>query len=222
MLSTRMWSIKPAPVTLPWYLSGGIAAQSCLAAWQPIGAASKTESYINLANPGTYDASVGTSPAWDSAIGWTFDGNVPQYLVTGLGVNNILAALVRYSNRGSLNGCAFGGRVAAYNQQGFGILPRSQADGLAQFDFGKRLTAVCVPASGVIGISGTFCFVNGAKQLGTVAGSTVQTDGAYIGVYNQGGSVGSQWSGSIAAIDVFSDVLTDSQVSALTIAMQGL
>jgi len=50
----------------PWWLSGGIAAANCVAAYQPKGAASLEASYVNLANPGTYNL--------------TFNGNLEQTL----------------------------------------------------------------------------------------------------------------------------------------------
>ena len=53
------------------------------------GAASLAASYINLANPGTYDAAPGTAPSFDTATGWTFAAASSQYLTTGIvfGVN---------------------------------------------------------------------------------------------------------------------------------------
>lgn len=72
-----------------WYLSGGIAAANCLAAYTPKGAASLAASYDNNAAPGngladgTYDAAPGTAPSFASATGWTFLTASSQYLTTG-------------------------------------------------------------------------------------------------------------------------------------------
>ncbi len=64
-----------APAT-PWYLSGGVDASACAAAWLAKGAASLAASYDNLAAPangaadGTGDLA-GATPTWDASIGWT-------------------------------------------------------------------------------------------------------------------------------------------------------
>lgn len=63
-----------------WWVVPG---KTCVAAYQPIGAASLAASYVNLANPGTYDAAPGVAPTWASATGWTFNGST-QYLTTGI------------------------------------------------------------------------------------------------------------------------------------------
>lgn len=59
-----------------------VAGQTCAAAYQPIGAASLAASYVNLANPGTYNAAPGVAPTL-AAGGWSFDG-LTQYLTTGI------------------------------------------------------------------------------------------------------------------------------------------
>ncbi len=59
-----------------WWDNNG-AISGCVAAYQPIGAASLAASYSNLANPGTYDCTVfagHTAPTFATETGWTFDG----------------------------------------------------------------------------------------------------------------------------------------------------
>ena len=57
-----------------WWLAGGIDPDDCVAAYQPKGAASYAASKVNLANPGTYDLTNGNDPSWSASTGWTFDG----------------------------------------------------------------------------------------------------------------------------------------------------
>ena len=57
-----------------WWLAGGIDPDDCIAAYQPKGAASYAASKVNLANPGTYDLTNGNDPSWSASTGWTFDG----------------------------------------------------------------------------------------------------------------------------------------------------
>ena len=73
------------PAAGGWWLSGGIAAANCIAAYQPKGAADYATSKVNLANPGTYDAADGAAyPTWDSTNGWKFLASSSQYLDTGI------------------------------------------------------------------------------------------------------------------------------------------
>lgn len=71
---------RRAAAAVPWYLAGGVSAANCIAAYQPKGASSLEASYVNLANPGTYNLS-GATPAFDSALGYTdyktFTNDIP-------------------------------------------------------------------------------------------------------------------------------------------------
>lgn len=71
-----------ASAATSWWLSGGIPAANCIAAYQPKGAASYAASKINLANPGTYNATEGVAPAWAALTGWA--GNGLAWLNTGI------------------------------------------------------------------------------------------------------------------------------------------
>ena len=65
----------------PWWLSGGIAAANCVAAYQPKGALNFESSKINLADPGVYDLINGVAyPSWETGSGWTFAKASVQYL----------------------------------------------------------------------------------------------------------------------------------------------
>ena len=63
-----------AAVASSWWLAGGIAAADCIVAYQPKGAASYAASKVNLANPGTYNATDINAPDWATATGWYFSG----------------------------------------------------------------------------------------------------------------------------------------------------
>jgi hypothetical protein len=79
----RINTRRVAVVSADWWLSGGISAANCIAAYQPKGAVSYAASKVNLANPGTYNATEGTAPAFDTAVGWTFNGTT-MFLETGI------------------------------------------------------------------------------------------------------------------------------------------
>jgi hypothetical protein len=91
-------ALASAAAASSWWLSGGISAVNCIAAYQPKGAADLAASYINLANPGTYNAAPGVAPTWDATDGWTSDGT--QYLTTGITLTTAgtWSAICRFSD----------------------------------------------------------------------------------------------------------------------------
>jgi len=93
---------QAAEVASSWWLSGGIDAANCVAAYQPKGAASYAASKVNLANPGMYDATEGTAPDWDSTNGWKGNGT-SQYLYVGVTPLSSWTIAIRFSNRGNRN-----------------------------------------------------------------------------------------------------------------------
>lgn len=93
---------QAAEVASSWWLSGGIDAANCVAAYQPKGAASYAASKVNLANPGMYDATEGTAPDWDSTNGWKGNGT-SQYLYVRVTPLSSWTIAIRFSNRGNRN-----------------------------------------------------------------------------------------------------------------------
>ena len=86
-----------------WDLNGTIT--SCVAAYQPKGAASYAASKVNLVNPGTDNLSDGTAyPSWSSGGAWDFIGDTARWLVTPntLGLMSIAISYVwTYEGAGS-------------------------------------------------------------------------------------------------------------------------
>ena len=76
-----------------------MAGETCIAAYQPKGAADLAASYVNLITPGTYNAAPGTAPTFDAATGWTFNGST-QYLTTGVVPASGYSMLVRVADMG--------------------------------------------------------------------------------------------------------------------------
>lgn len=175
-----------------WWLAGGAPAP--VAVYQPMGAASQDASYVNLANPGTYDAAPGTAPSWDAAAGWTFNGTT-QYLETGTMSpwdTTFNAALIfRFANAstadtrfigGSANlCCGRNGNLRAYFSNGWNM------PGAAS-------------ASGVMAMADKQCYFDGLPD-GTVTG--VAANGSpVIGCYAGGGY---NWLGSVLAAAFWAD-----------------
>jgi len=98
------------------WLAGGIPRTACVAAYEPICAVSLADSYINRANPGTYNATPGTAPTWAESTGWTFNGS-SQYLTTGIVLSSqVSSALCRFSGyNAAANSYLFGRTDAGFN-----------------------------------------------------------------------------------------------------------
>lgn len=97
-----------------WNLDGTIS--TCVAAWQAIGAASYSESLVNLFNPGTSNLTTasGKDPSWNASTGWTGNGT-DQYLNTSVNASNGHSFIVRASNlNGTYKGYLFGNYSSGY------------------------------------------------------------------------------------------------------------
>jgi hypothetical protein len=203
---------------VPWWLSGGIPAANCLAAYQPKGAANLAASYVNLANPGTYNAAPGVAPTWSAATGWTFDGS-SQYLITGdiIGANTYTTVCL-FSNAASgvftMYGTAQGG--IGNNR----IMP-NRSNSVFYGDTAKGPGM----ASGVVGIAGTSGYRNGVIDAAGAAvgnGSIAMVLGAQSQVSGGVPSITAYWPGKIQAYAVYDIVLTAPQMLAIATAMAAL
>jgi hypothetical protein len=189
---------QPLGGAVPRWLTGGIPASNCMAAYEPKGAASLAASYLNLNSPGTNDAAPGVAPAFDPAIGWTFDG-ATQFLTTGLTPASTWTILVQYSgvtNAGRLFGVECAGfvrwfimpnsasKVFYYNNSNIGIAP--------------ALTA------GNVGMAGTQPYRNGVAEGAPLTGGAFDRP-LYIGASNSfiAGGAYSFLAGSIAALYIY-------------------
>lgn len=180
----------------PWYLSGGISAADCIAAYQAIGMASYAASKGNLNNPGTNDlpgAPAGTvTPTWDAVNGWTFDG-ATQALEVPFAPTQDMTFIIRYSGVPAVTtanvivGAADAGGGGVYAIQPFttfGIF--GEAVGYMEsnnvYDAAPGLTA------GVLGVAGRYGFRNGVVDTAQMGITSTTTFHFYIGARNQGGT----------------------------------
>jgi hypothetical protein len=191
----------------PWWLSGGIAAANCIAAYQPKGAADLAASYINLANPGTYNAAPGVAPTWDAVNGWIFPGN--KYLKTGVipvVTSQSWSAIVRASGiTGTTNNYIFGCYVTAPTPDAlFYIVSRPTSfTQFANGGVGKLFLSRNDPA-GIFAMAGKNCYFDGLL-LGSDTGGNGGTPALeiYIGCVNLNGSPSSYLTGNIQALAIY-------------------
>ena len=202
-----------------WDDSGAISG--CVAAYAPVGSASLAASYVNLQNPGTYNASPGTAPSFDTATGWTFNGT-SQWLTTGYtqsAASSTISILVRFSGGSSSGNRALLGITDNPPGQNLGIWQR--LSGATYFVNGGGPSQPAAVTSGVLGIATTQGFLNGATYGGAFSAATKTWFPLSIGAYYSG-SVSQFFSGQIQAIAIYNTTLTAGQVATLTTLMNAL
>lgn len=209
-----------------WYLAGGVSAANCVAAYQPIGAASLAASYVNLASPGTFDAAPGTAPTFDTATGWTFNGS-SQYLVTGIAPAAGYSMIVRFSGASTSGTRTVAGtvRISApisrfYIRSVDAGIGRSYGYGTAStaLDSGNRPAL----ASGVLANVGGYGYANGTADIDS-GGTWITTAlGITIGAEQRDASITNYYSGNVLAVAIYNATLTAPQVAAISSAMSAL
>lgn len=205
-----------------------VAGKTCVAAYQPKGAASLAASYGNLANPGTYTLGPGDAPTFDTALGWTFDG-IADWLTqaTGYVLNNdartcvglirLLAAPATYANVGLP---AWGGQGTNERWELLITNSRRLYLWLVGGDISTTLTLTLNQWHGIaIRHSGTRCdiFLDAAS---TGANRTLNTKAGAVRIARDA----SNRYGNLdeAACAVYSDSLTNDEIAALFVAMAAL
>ena len=201
-----------------WWI---VAGKTCVAAYQPKGAASLAASYTNLQNPGTYNAAPGVAPTWAAGTGWTFNGST-QYLDTGVipAADQSWSLLVRYSGAVQSDFARFG--CLNSGSARFFLYPYTTSSSGTGYGHGGYLLVPVSDTSGVIGFAGNQPYRNGATHGGTI-GTGAGTPIAFsIGAVNNTSVIGDYWNGTIEAIAIYDTTLTAPQVAAVSTAMAAL
>lgn len=198
-----------------WWLAGGISAANCLAAYLSKGAASLAASYVNLNNPGTYDAAPGVAPTL-GADGWGFNG-IDKYLTTGIMPTNAKSMVIRFSEftayrylAGSFDGTRY-----------FGIIPWNPYYLFINGDDQSCKTGT-VAAAGVVGFAGAVAYQNGLALAAPLIVGAPSTNAITIGARNNGATRSNFYAGNILAAAFYSSILTAPQFAAVSAAMAAL
>jgi hypothetical protein len=210
--------------------SAGVPAaewyDGAIAAYQPKGAASLAASYVNLANPGTYNAAPGVAPSFDAATGWGF--TTTQFLITGVRMFQPYSVIMRYS----------GAIAPLSNQIPFGIVAVSPSTIIYQLIISSvttltfangsanNITDVLSSAAGVAAISANKAYFNGADTLLDLGGAWAfdpnPSGGCYIGARNLNGSKNNGFTGNIQSFGIWPYTLTAQEVADKTALIQAL
>ena len=195
-----------------WDLDGTIT--SCVAAYQPKGAASYAASLVDLTGNGYTATEAAGSPGWDASYGW--GGDYTNYLVTGINpesVNDTWTGIVRYTELPNASGQYLFGKQSYINSASryWGILRhwnnRRWALGTTSYTNNTNL------AAGTCALAGALAYRDGT-HLGTI-----EDYGEYF-IDTEVPML--RCSAKIQAIAFYNAVLTSDQVSALTTAMNAL
>lgn len=195
-----------------WWEAGG--ATGIVAAYQPKGAASLAASYVNLANPGVYNAAPGTAPTWD-ASGWSFNGS-DQWLDTGYAPQAGHTGIIRFANAvRQYTGMYADGIV------NFAMAPlRGDGDNKRIYYYGGYNTKTPGYTNCVLAIAGMSFYLNGSPDGGT--GSSFGANTTTFGLGRRNGSAIVYYQGDICAASFYNTTLSAAQVAAVTAAMAAL
>lgn len=206
-------------VAVPWWLSGGIAAANCIAAYQPKGAADLAASYVNLANPGTYNAAPGTAPTFDTTTGWTFNGST-QYLIAPITPAAGWSFLIQFANADITNGNWHGSVSSGGGIKYFELCPGYANE--VYYAMGGLLNKSPSLATGNLGWRGQTAIRNGIDDGSIPAGNGVCVLNPYIGNRNNDGSADRPLSGKVSAVVYYAVTITSDQAIAVSAAMADL
>ena len=198
-----------------WWLAGGIPAANCFAAYQPESAVSYAASKVNLANPGTYNATEGAAPDWDAVNGWKFNGS-SYYLTTGLSSGSGYSMIIKFTNA-SVNGGMLAGMQ--YGGSGDRFYLRPVEGGSHRYGYGNSSTTAAGAANnGVMALTPTKGFLNGLQDA-TLTGTLTNNQTIFIGCYSgSSGNPAYYTDADIQAIAIY-DIDISAYISALTTAM---
>lgn len=204
---------------IPWYLAGEVSAANCVAAYQPIGATSLAESYVNLINPGTNNAAPGTAPTFNTATGWTFNGS-SQYLTTGITpVIQTWSVLIQFTNVTGNNASLFG----AYLTSGFGasfqISPRASGGTRVDYTYGSTAAKAPIATAGNVCITGNLAYRNGVDEGISIPSGAGTLLPIFIGAVNSTVGALNHQACNIQAFAIYNTILTPSQVVAIAARM---
>lgn len=203
---------RSAGAAAQWWMAAGVTP---VAAYAPKGAASLAASYVNLANPGTYDCAAGVAPTWDATGGWAFNGTT-QYLTTGVLPASGWSMIARFSDAGT------GYLVGAKGSNFWGLFPR-YSDAYAMYLAGASGAAGQFKApniaTGVMGFAGGKAYRNGADDGLTLTQAAAPTS-LYIGAaHNVSGATENYCFGKIQSVWIGNTTLSAAQMATQSAAM---
>lgn len=199
---------------MAWYS----ASVTCVGAYDAIGASSLADSYVNEANPGTYDLIAGNAPGWTSGVGWQFVASSSHYLRTGITPTNGYSVVIRMSDLVSRDAWALGN----YASNGWGIQANQVDNDTIYYNGNTRTITLSAPGrvSGVWCLAGGQGYYNGSADGASFTPTAGPSAEIYIGDIS--GEYRRYLTGNVQALAIYSNILTSGDVATVTAAMNAL
>lgn len=196
-----------------WDLNGTIT--SCVAAYQPKGAASYAASLVDLSGNGN-DATEVAAPGWDSTNGWT-NYDVTAKIDTGVVFDSVdMSMIVRYANYDITKSSNYAPIVGIdVFRKNFCINVFSQPRIYYQWGDGA-IAEYDASTTGVAALTQKVGYYNGSL-VGTISPTYEGVSNTNLTIFGGGDAYL-----SILAFAIYSEVLTSTQVGNLTTAMAAL
>jgi hypothetical protein len=200
---------------------GGVAPENAIAAYEPYRAADLTSSLVNLANPGTFDASSGDLPDFDA--GWVFNG-VDQYLATGVIPAAGYAMIVAFHSATGGAAHAVAGSVSGAGSA-FYLVPRDAGDdGARRYRVGETTMSVTDDGrleAGVMGTDGSRAWLDGQIDVSQLANWTAANSHYItIGARHNDGAIDLYFAGTVTHCYIYDAPLTPYQTYAIMLGIQ--
>jgi hypothetical protein len=216
--------ILSASESRKWWLAGGIHPSQVVAAYQPKGAVDLAASYVNLANPGTYDAIPIAAPTL-SDNGWLGSGDAA--LNTGIVPGTRVTIIIRLMSDNNLNGASmvvrkYGDetkRIAAiirYNNSDYCAVGSNPAIDKTIVHSG----VVCIAMNnGVV----DYVFLNGSKTKSHAYDSSiVYQQIPLLAEINNSGSYVNNFHGTIVGAAIYNVGLSEVRYDAVIAALKSI
>ena len=193
-----------------WWEAGG---GTCLAAYQPKGAASYAASRSNVASPGTNNlAELGVAPGWNTAVGYTPSGAGNDLLDTGIApadpTGYSLFAQITGATSANLRVTVAGALNATY--RGIGVFCSYGNQDAARYYCNTSAAQAPSLTAGNLGIAGSQGYRNGIAD-GAAGGVFSGAAGPSIWLLsiNLNGIAWGAFHGNLVALAIYSDTVPD-------------
>lgn len=198
-----------------WYDYPGV-----LAAYDFKNASDQSSSYINLANPGTYDLIPNVAPNWTSGQGLIFTGT--QSLNTGIVPINTSTMFVKFNSASGDITTIMG--VYTWNNNSYYFMRNRHYTWNRYYQYGLNnpLNLSGAQVNATLGMSGNNCYLNGALDGQATGTWNTETNPIFIGAANKNGSAAEFFIGTIESVWIGNQILDSTQVSNLTTSMDTL
>lgn len=185
--------------------------------YDPLTAADLAASYVNLANPGTRNATAPTAaPAHAQGTGWTFTAASSQYLNTNTALANLQTVIIWVEDASGIY--AIGSFVSSGGVRETNIRPVNASN----TTFRRSATNITVPGAtrgGILATAGTDAYKNGIDIGNFPAWSGASGLSYFIGCLNTDGVAANFYGGRVLRVAIYNIVLTADQIDAVVRAM---